>query len=310
MVVGFGLGDAEVRRAVERVSVLPITPAVEISENLWLKLENLQPTGSFKVRGFLNAVASTPSEDLRAGIVTVSAGNAALAAAYVARMAGIACKVVMFDTAPAAKRDGVRALGADVLSWPRPQVLAWMAQRGWERMPERFVHPFADPAVIAGHGTLAVELLEQVPGVRRVVVAVGGGGLAAGVGSVLHAAGRPVEVVGAQSSGYPLWLRAFADGVPPTLVPDTIADGTTAPYDPVMHEHLRSAVDRWIEVPETDLRTGVADLALRHKVVAEGAGALPYCAGVQLADGEPTVVVVSGGNIDRARLAELLTSGN
>jgi threonine dehydratase len=152
-----------------------------------------------------------------------------------------------------------------------------------------------------------VELLEQVPGLRRVVVAVGGGGLAAGVGSVLHAAG-PVEVVGAQSSGYPLWLRAFADGAPPTLVPDTIADGTTAPYDPVMHERLRSAVDRWIEVPEAQLRAGVAELAVRHKVVAEGAAALAYCAAVQLADGEPTVAVISGGNIDGARLAELLSS--
>ena len=177
-------------------------------------------------------------------------------------------------------------------------------------MPERFVHPFADPAVIAGHGTLAVELLEQVPGLRHVVVAVGGGGLAAGVGSVLHATARPVEVVGAQSSGYPLWLRTFADGAPPALVPDTIADGTTAPYDPVMHERLRSAVDRWIEVPEADLRAGVPELAVRHKVVAEGAAALAYCAAVQLAVAEPTVAVISGGNIDGARLAELLSSGN
>ncbi len=310
MAVGSDLDDAEVRRAVDRVSVLPATPVVVISENLWLKLENFQPTGSFKVRGFLNAVGRLRSEDLRAGIVTVSAGNAALAAAYVARTAGIPCKVVMFDTAPAAKRDGVQALGAEVLSWPREQVLAWMARRGWESMPERFVHPFADPAVIAGHATLAVELLEQVPGIRRAVVAVGGGGLATGVGAVLHAAGRQIEVVGAQSSGYPLWPRAFADGSPPTLVPDTIADGTTAPYDPVMHERLRSAVDRWIEVPETDLRAGVAQLAVRHKVVAEGAAALAYCAAVQLADAQPTVAVISGGNIDGARLAELLSSGN
>jgi threonine dehydratase len=308
MAAGGGLDDAEVRRAVDRISDLPATPVVAVSEHLWLKLESLQPTGSFKVRGFLNAVRGLRGKDLRAGIVTVSAGNAALAAAYVARMAGIACKVVMFDSAPAAKRDGVRALGAEVLSWPRPQVLAWMAERGWESMPEHFVHPFADPAVIAGHGTLAVELLDQVPQVRRVVVAVGGGGLAAGVGSVLHAAGRPVEVVGAQSSGYPLWLRTFAEGTPPALVPDTIADGTTAPYESVMHDRLRSAIDRWIEVPEADLRAAVADLAIKHKVVAEGAGALAYKAAVQLAGSEPAVAVVSGANIDRARLAELLSS--
>ncbi len=308
MAAGYRLDEGEVRRAADRTSALPVTPAVAVSEHLWLKLESFQPTGSFKVRGFLNAVGSLRSADLRAGIVTVSAGNAALAAAYVARLAGIPCKVVMFDSAPAAKRDGVRALGAEILSWPRAQVLAWMADRGWERMPEHFVHPFADPAVIAGHGTLAVELLDQVPEARRVVVAVGGGGLATGVGTVLHAAGRAVEVVGAQSSGYPLWVRSFAEGAPPSLTPDTIADGTTAPYDPVMHDRLRSAVDRWVEVPEADLRAAVAELAIRHKVVAEGAGALAYQAAVQLAGSEPTVAVISGANIDPARLAELLSS--
>jgi threonine dehydratase len=310
MAAGSWLDDDEVRRAVDRVCVLPATPVVAVSEHLWLKLENLQPTGSFKVRGFLNAVRMLGRADLRAGIVTVSAGNGALAAAYVARMAGVACTVVMFDTAPAAKRDGVRALGAEVLSWPRPRVLAWMAGRGWQSMPERFVHPFADPAVMAGHGTLAVELLEQVPGVRRVIVPVGGGGLATGVGTVLHAEGGSIEVVGAQSSGYPLWLRTFAQGAPPALVPDTIADGTTAPYEPAMHDRLRGAVDRWIEVPEADLRAGVAELALRHKVVAEGAGALAYSAAVQLAGSEPTVAVISGGNIDGPLLAELLNSAH
>jgi threonine dehydratase len=302
-----GIDDAEIRRATGRLSDLPATPAVAVAEHLWLKLESFQPTGSFKVRGFLNAVRGLRGEDLRAGIVTVSAGNAALAAAYVARRAGVPCKVVMYDSAPAAKSDGVRALGAEVLAWPRPRVLAWMADRGWESMPEHFVHPFADPAVMAGHGTLAVELLDQVPEVRRVVVAVGGGGLAAGIGSVLHAAGRAVEVIGVQSSGYPLWIRTFAEGAPPSLVPDTIADGTTAPYDPVMHDRLRGAVDRWIEVPEADLRAAVAELAVRHKVVAEGAGALAYAAAVRLAGTEPTVAIVSGANIDGARLAELLS---
>jgi threonine dehydratase len=309
MTVDSRFDDGEVRRAVDRISVLRATPAVAVSEHLWLKLENLQPTGSFKVRGFLNAVSGLRAEDLRAGIVTVSAGNAALAAAYVARMAGIACKVVMFDTAPAPKRDGVRALGAEVLSWPRQQVLAWMAERGWEGMPEHFVHPFADPAVIAGHGTMALELLEQVPGVRRVVMGVGGGGLASGVGPVLHAAGRAVEVIGVQSSGYPMWLRTFSGGAPPALVPDTIADGTTAPYDAGMHDRLRTAVDRWIEVPEADLRAGVAELAMKHKVVAEGAGALAYSAAVQLAGSEPTVAIISGGNIAGPLLAELVSGG-
>jgi threonine dehydratase len=310
MTVDSGLGKSAVRRAAGQMPALPATPVVAAGEQLWLKLESFQPTGSFKVRGFLHAVRGLSDEDLAAGIVTVSAGNAALAAAYAARLAGITCKVVMYDTAPAAKRDGVRALGAEVLSWPRPQVLAWMAERGWEGMPEHFVHPFADPEVMAGHGSLAAELLEQVPEVRRVVMAVGGGGLAAGVGSVLHAADREIEIVGVQSSGYPLWLRTFAEGTPPELVPDTIADGTTAPYEPAMHDRLRTAVDRWIEVPEADLRAGVARLAVRHKVVAEGAGALAYTAAAGFDDTVPTVAVVSGGNIDAARLAELLAAGN
>ncbi|HEY2551048.1 MAG TPA: pyridoxal-phosphate dependent enzyme [Streptosporangiaceae bacterium] len=309
MVADPGTDAAASRPAGSAAAALPVTPAVAVSDHLWLKLESFQPTGSFKVRGFLSAVGALSDADLAAGIVTVSAGNAALAAAYTARRLGIGCTVVMYDTAPAAKRDGVLALGAEVLAWPRERVLSWMAERGWESMPQRFVHPFADPAVIAGHGSLARELLDQVPQARRVIVAVGGGGLAAGVGTVLHQAGRDVEVVGAQSSGYPLWLRTFADGAPPALSPDTIADGTTAPYDPAMHERLRSAVDRWVEVPEPALRAAVAELALGHKVVAEGAGALAYAATLQLADQVPAVAVVSGGNIDGARLAELLTAG-
>ena len=308
MVAGYGVDDAASPPAAGAAAALPVTPVVAVSGQLWLKLENFQPTGSFKVRGFLSAVSALDDSDLSRGIVTVSAGNAALAAAYTARRLGIGCKVVMFDTAPAAKRDGVLALGAEVLSWPRQRVLSWMASRGWQAMPEYFVHPFADPAVIAGHGSLADELLEQVPQARRVIVAVGGGGLAAGVGSVLHADGRAVDVVGVQSSGYPLWLRTFREGAPPELTPDTIADGTTAPYDPDMHQRLRSAVDQWVEVPETALRAAVAELAVRHKVVAEGAGALAYAAAGQLPDQVPTVAVVSGGNIDAGRLAELLTA--
>lgn len=302
------LDVAEIRRAAQRIADLPPTPLLRAAEDLWLKLENLQPTGSFKVRGFLNAVRGLDADQLRAGIVTVSAGNAALAAAHVARMVDIPCTVVMFDTAPAAKRDGVAALGGRILSWPRAEVLAWMAERGWEGMPEHFIHPFADAAVMTGHGTLALELLDQAPQLRRVLVPVGGGGLVTGIATVLHDADPGIEVAGVQSSGYPLWVRTFAEGAPPSLVPDTIADGTTAPYVAEMHERLRSAVDRWIEVPETELRRGVVDMAMRHKVVGEGGGALAYTAAMQLDDGVPTVAVVSGGNIDPSRLAELLTS--
>jgi len=310
-VSGASVIDIEaVHRARERTAELRPTPVVAAGGDLWLKLENLQPTGSFKVRGFLNAVRSLDADSLRAGIVTVSAGNAALAAAWVARMVGTHCTVVMYDSAPAAKRDGVRELGGEILGWPRERVIEWIVSRGWESMTQHFIHPFADETVMAGHGTLAMELFEQVPEVRRVLVPVGGGGLSSGVASVLHSADPGIEVIGVQSSGYPLWPRTFSEGAPPPgLVPETIADGTTAPYDASMHERLRAVIDRWIEVPEAELRTAVATLATRHKVVAEGAGALAYAAATRLDGDLPTVAVVSGGNIDGARLAELLSAG-
>jgi threonine dehydratase len=298
----------DVLAARQRLADLPPTPAIPAGDELYLKLENLQPAGSFKVRGYLNAVRRLPAEELRAGVVTVSAGNAALAAAYVARRCEIPCKVVMYDTAPAAKRDGVRALGGEVLSWPRGEVVAWINGRGWEEMAGHFIHPFADPDVMAGHGTVALELAEQVPGLRRVLVPVGGGGLVTGIAAGLLAAGSEAEVTGVQSSGYPLWIRAFADGDPPVLTPDTIADGTTAPYDPTMRERLARSVSEWAEVPEADLRRGVRDLALLHKVVAEGAGALAYSAARRASPTEPTVAVVSGGNLDAAPFAALLTA--
>ena len=295
------------RAARERLTALAPTPLVQAGSHLWLKLENLQPTGSFKVRGFINAVATLSPAQRNVGIVTVSAGNAALAAAYVAQRMKIPCKVVMFDSAPPPKRQGVERLGAEIIAMPRTKVLDWLALRGWESMAETFIHPFADEAVIAGHGSLGLELAEQLPGVARVVVPVGGGGLIVGVASGLAALGRPVEVVGVQSDGYPLWVRTMAEGQAPTLTPETIADGTAGPYQADMHERLRVAVQRWVTVPEARLRTAVAEMATRHKLVAEGAAALAYAAAIDAGDPEvPTVAVISGGNIDLRLLSTLL----
>lgn len=287
-------------------AALPPTPVLQAGDNLWLKVDSLQPTGSFKVRGFLGAVHEMGANGVKAGIATVSSGNAALAAAYAARRVGTACRVVMFESAPAAKRDGVAAMGAEIIAWPRDQVLDWMAAEGWRSWPERFIHPFADPLLWKGHGTLAEELLRQVPDVERVIVPVGGGGLITGIARAFRAAGAAVEVVGVQSSGYPLWIRTITNGAPPQLAPVTIADGTTAPYEEPMHAQLSNLVDRWIEVAESDVRRAVSTLAIKHKVVAEGAGALAFAAASQMTEKRQTVAVVSGGNIDAARLAELL----
>jgi threonine dehydratase len=248
-----------------------------------------------------------PEERLRRGLITVSAGNAAQACAYVAKQLGVPCRVFMFDTAPAPKVEGVKRWGATPIPMPREELFQWMAAEGWNNEPEAFIHPFAEPEVMAGHGGLGLELLEDVPGLARVLVPVGGGGLMGGIASAIRGMRAEIEVIGVQSDGYALWTRSLEAGGPVAIKPDTIADGTTAPFDQRMFELLKECVDRWLTVPEPRLRSAVPELAAAAKVVAEGAGALAYAALEQLEPGPGTVAVVSGGNIDPRLLADLLS---
>jgi len=298
---------ARIRSAADRArSHVQRTPVIPV-EGALLKLECLQPTGSFKVRGFFAAALSLPAGTLSRGLITVSAGNAAQACAYVAKTLGVSCRVVMYDTAAATKLEGVKRWGGTPILMPRPAVLEWLATESWKSEPETFLHPFADPAVMAGHGGLALELLEDVPDLARVLVPVGGGGLIGGIASALKGSRPGIEVIGVQSDGYPLWTRCLEAGGPVAITPETIADGTSAPFDARMFELLKECVDRWLTVPEPRLRSAIGELASAAKVVAEGAGALAYAALEQLPPGPKTVAVVSGGNIDPKLLASLLT---
>ena len=293
---------AAAERARPHVLRSPLIPV----EGALLKLECLQPTGSFKVRGFFAAALALPPERLQRGLLTVSAGNAALACAYVAHELGVPCRVVMYDSAPAIKVDGVKRWGGKPIPMPRDEMLSWMANEGWTAEPESFIHPFADRGVMAGHGGLGLELLDDVKDLARVLVPVGGGGLVSGVASALKGVRPEIQVVGVQSDGYPLWTRSLAAGGPAAIKPETIADGTTAPFDPRMFELLKECVDTWLTVPEPRLKAAIPEIASAAKVVAEGAGALAYAALEQLAPGPTTVAVVSGGNIDPKLLASLL----
>jgi threonine dehydratase len=302
------VGIDRIRAAAERARPYVLrTPLVPV-EGALLKLECLQPTGSFKVRGFFAAALAVEPAKLRRGLITVSAGNAAQACAYVARMLGVPCRVFMFDTAPPPKVEGVKRWGGTIVPMTRDVLFQWMAAEGWTDEPEAFIHPFAEPEVMAGHGGLALELLEDVPDLVRVLVPVGGGGLVGGIASAIKAIRPEVEIIGVQSDGYALWTRALEAGGPVAIKPDTIADGTTAPFDPRMFELLKECVDRWLTVPEPRLRSAIPELAAAAKVVAEGAGGLTYAALEQLEPGPSTVAVVSGGNIDSRLLAELLSS--
>jgi len=296
-----------VRAAAERARpFVQRTPIVPV-EGAYLKLECLQPTGSFKVRGFFASATAVPKDRLAKGLITVSAGNAAQACAYVAHALGVSCRVVMYENAPDAKINGVKRWGATPILLPRDKVLDWLASESWMSEPEVFIHPFADPTVIAGHGGAGLEMLEDVPGLARVVVPVGGGGLISGIASAIKGTKPGVEVIGVQSDGYALWAKVFEAGGPVSVTPNTIADGTTAPFDARNFELLKTCVDRWITVPEPRLRVAIPELASAAKVVAEGAGALAYAALEQLEPGPLTVAVVSGGNIDTKLLASLLS---
>src|SRR3979411_1790012 len=196
-----------IRAAAERARPYVLrTPLVPV-DGAVLKLECLQPTGSFKVRGFFAAALALPPDRLRRGLITVSAGNAAQACAYAARALGVPCRGVMYDTAPVTKLEGVNRWGGQPMLMPRAALLDWLTNQGWKSEPEAFIHPFADTEVMAGHGGLGLELIEDVPALARVVVPFGGGGLIGGTASAIKGLRPDVEVIGVQSDGYPLWSR-------------------------------------------------------------------------------------------------------
>ncbi len=285
--------------------VLPETPLIR-SERLgaWLKLESLQITGAYKVRGALNALASAVERGDHRPIFAASAGNHGLGVAWSARRLGLAATIVVPDGAPRTKVAGCRALGARVIRAgegfescvARARALAH-ASGG------RFLHAFDDPEVIAGQSTVAAELLAARPDV--VVVPIGGGGLVAGVGSLLRRHG--IRVVGAQVEGVDSLRRALA-GV----------DGLAQPYAATLADGLRVAapgrlplriaaafLDEIVVVSEDELENALASLALHERIIAEGAGAVAVAALARVAGGR-RVAVVSGGNIDARQLGQIL----
>src|SRR5437899_1469989 len=195
------IGLERIRAAADRARPYVYrTPMVPV-DGAMLKLECLQPTGSFKVRGFFAAALALPEESRSRGLITVSAGNAAQACAYAAKMLGVPCRVVMYDTAPATKIEGVKRWGGVPMLLPRPKLLDWLANEGWKSEPETFIHPFADTEVMAGHGGLVLELVEDVTDLARRERAAAGGNEDRGRGQWRQhrseAAGDPTQLRGA-----------------------------------------------------------------------------------------------------------------
>jgi threonine dehydratase len=276
-----------------------------------LKAENLQRTGSFKLRGALAKLAAL-GDGCAAGVVTGSAGNHAQAVAYAARARGVACEVFMPETAPIAKAEAAVQLGARVsyVGLTVDDALAAARERATEG-GLAFVHPFDDPDVVAGQGSLGLELLEQVPDLARVVVPVGGGGLVSGIAIAVKSAKPSAEVIGVQvdtCAPFPGSLRAGKVVAVESAV--TIADGIAVKRPGELTLRLISEwVDRMVVVPDDAVADAMVFLLERAKLVVEGAGAVGVAALlgglVPLGGGGTTVVVLSGGNVDAGMLAQV-----
>jgi threonine dehydratase len=315
-----GVDPQRARAALEGVAVrTPTILSEELSEiagaNVALKAESLQRTGSFKLRGALNKVAAL-GDRAAAGLVTASAGNHARAVAQAARVRGIGCEVFMPRDAAVSKVAAVERLGASVhLAGSSVEEAVELALQRAAEGGSAFVHPFDDLDVISGQGTVGLELLEDVPDLARVIVPVGGGGLAAGVGVSLRASRPDVEIVGVQARAFAPFARALAP--PGTVAPPdspsgiTIADGIALKRPGSLTLPLvRELVSAIHTVSEDEIADAMVFLADRVKLVAEGAGAVAVAAllsaHVAPAASGTTVAIVSGGNVDSGLLAGLL----
>lgn len=292
------------------------TPLVKLdggsgAPEIWLKLENLQPTNSYKIRGAANAVARLSDEERARGVWTISAGNAGQGVAYAARAFGIPCTVVAIETAPETKLKRMRALGASIV--PVSYEQAWRAAEAheFEGLDGTFVHPFDNHDFIAGHGTMGLEILEDLPEVRTVVAAIGGGGLITGVGSTIKARRLDVKVLGAEPETAAPYAYSLAEGGP-NWFPDwkaSFVDGAGGKsVTERMWQRMRPVTDGAITVTLAQTCEAMRKIAESSRTIAEGAGALALAAALTGGAGEgPIVCIVSGGNIDLGKFAELVT---
>lgn len=287
---------------------LPLRAREPLPE-IFLKLENLQPIGSFKIRGAGNAMRRLDADALRDGVCTASAGNMAQGVAWCARELGVPCRVIVPDRAPAAKTDAVKALGAEVIPVPFADWWKVMETHDTRGVPGAFIHPVENNDVMAGNGTIALEIAEDLPHIDAVVVPFGGGGLISGIGSGLRALKPSSRVIAAEvETAAP--LRASLDAGAARAIERTpsFVDGIGgASVLPAMWPLVRQVVEDSLVVTLQDVSRAIRELATRARIVAEGAGAAPVAVALTGRCGAGRVIcIVSGGNIDPLVLARIL----
>ena len=296
---------ADIREARERLAGIAMVTPVYGSEtfsriagrDVWLKAENLQRTGAFKVRGAVNRIATLAPEQRQAGVIAASAGNHGQAVAWAAREAGIPARIYVPEDAPMAKVEACRTYGSElVMGGDSFEAALAAAQADVDESGATFVHPFEDPVVIAGQGTIGLELAEQVPDAGTIVIPVGGGGLAAGITLALRSQRPDIHVVGVQEgkAGY------------------TIADGVFVKYPgELTMSILDEVLDELVDVDDEAISEAIVLLLERTKLVVEGAGAVGVAALLtgKVGGSGPVAIVLSGGNIDPTLLISVMRHG-
>lgn len=305
--------DAQ-KKLKEVARLTPLNPAPAIGENVFIKSENLQLTGSFKLRGAFNKISSLTDEEKSRGVIACSAGNHAQGVALSATKNGIKSVICMPAGAPLAKVEATKGFGAEVVLVDGVyDDAAREAERLTKEKGYTFAHPFNDEYVIAGQGTIALEILEQLPDVEQVVVPIGGGGLISGVAYTIKQLKPDCKVIGVQAATVPSMYESWKAGKIVT-VPDgnTIADGIhVLTPGSLTFELVEKYVDEVVTVSEDEICAAILTLLEKSKTVAEGAGATPVAACLynKVDMSKKTVCVVSGGNVDVTTLNRIITKG-
>ena len=305
----------EIRRAREVLEGTAIrTPLVRLDVDadaeIWLKLEVLQPVRSFKIRGAGNAILQASDAELADGVVTASAGNMAQGVAFAARLRGVPATIVVPEHAPQTKIDAIERYGGRVIKVPYDEWWQVLVTGRYESMGGVFVHPVDDDRVMAGNGTIGLELLEQLPDFDTVVVPYGGGGLVTGIASAVKASRPEVRFFAAEpETGAPV-AATLAAGTPTAVdyTPSFVDGSGSRELIPRVWEQASQLLDGAFALPLDEVAAAVRTIAERARVIAEGAGALSVAVALssRLAGARKVVCIVSGGNIDPAILSRIL----
>jgi len=292
----------------------PLLPLVNHEGNteIYLKPETLQPIGSFKVRGVGNWALSLSEEEAAKGLSTTSAGNTAQAVGYMARKLGVPSRSLVPETLHEGKRRAIEAYGTELVGVSMTDLMIYMFEEGWRQEPYCYLNPWGEPLMISGHGTIGLEIHEDLPEVDSVFVPVGGGALLSGVAAALKTLEPSVRIYAVQAEVNSALAAAFTAGGPVWIDwHDTIVEGASTPViTHNMYPMLQDLVDEVVLVSENEVKAAMRRLALSDKLVTEGAGAASLAAAlkVPLSERGASVCVVSGGSVDPLLLAELVAS--